>query len=80
MIDSLRITSFTRPNPDNYVVEFNFIPGKTYNIYYTLDLVTWTLVPNATFTFPSPGISRWTDDGSLTGGPASKKFYKVSVQ
>ena len=80
VVDTLHITSFSRPNPDNYAVEFNFTPGKTYKVYYSTNLSTWIEVPGAVFTFPSAGISRWIDDGSQTGGVAPKKFYKVSMQ
>jgi hypothetical protein len=52
-------------------------------IEYTSDLGSgiWTAVPSPVFTFPAPGIGRWIDDGTLTGGLSGKaRFYRVQQQ
>jgi hypothetical protein len=38
----------------------------------------WTPVTTALFTFPSPGVCQWVDDGTLTGGlNGPVRFYRV---
>lgn len=61
-------------------LQFNFISGRNYLIQFSNDLQTWTNVTNPVLSSPSPGVYSWTDDGSLTGGLATKRFYRVVVQ
>ena len=63
-----------------FVLQFDFVPGKSYVIEYSNDLKTWSAVFNPTLTSPASGIYQWRDDGSQTGGPALKVFYRIKVQ
>jgi len=60
-------------------VTFPCQEGKRYYIsWWTTDLLSWSSIFDPTFSFPMPGVCRWTDDGRLTnglGGPA--RFFRV---
>jgi hypothetical protein len=67
------------PNPDQTTFTWSSLADKTYSIFYTDDLLTWTLAVEA---FPSSGnqTTSWLDDGSLTGLPPSlapRRFYRI---
>ena len=78
--DGWAITTFARDPSGKMAVQFSFIPGLTYKISYSSNLVSWISIPGASLTFPSPGVCHWLDDGSLTGGLAPKRFYKLTVE
>jgi uncharacterized repeat protein (TIGR01451 family) len=67
------------PNNARFIIEFSSIPGRTYTILYSDDLVTWnvavpSVVANANYTF-------WYDDGppSTVSSPTNTphRFYRV---
>lgn len=56
------------------------IIGDAYQVQYSGDLVTWTLI--GTPAVASTGTMTWTDDGTQTGTPpsnATKRFYRIAV-
>jgi uncharacterized repeat protein (TIGR01451 family) len=62
-----------------FVIEFTTIPGKTYTIIYSDDLMTWkTAVPSIT---ANANITQWYDDGppKTLSKPESAgiRFYRV---
>lgn len=63
-----------------FVLEFDHLQGRVYEVFYSTNLVQWQLVPGVSFTFPSTGRARWTDDGGQTGGMGSLKFYRLRMQ
>ncbi len=67
------------PGTDQTIFTWSSLPGKTYSIFHTEDLLTWH---PAAENFPSSGnqTTFWTDDGSLTGLPPSLvpcRFYRA---
>jgi uncharacterized repeat protein (TIGR01451 family) len=68
-------------NPDNVrlVIGFNTVPGQTYTIEYSSDLVTWNIaVPSIV---ASANVTQWYDDGppETISKPTSVgyRFYRV---
>jgi uncharacterized repeat protein (TIGR01451 family) len=62
-----------------YVIEFNTIPGKTYTIIYSDDLLTWKVAtPSIT---ANANVTQWYDDGppKTDNKPASliSRYYRV---
>ena len=46
---------------NRFVIEFNSVPGRTYTIEYSDDLVTWNIaVPSIV---ASANVTQWYDDG-----------------
>lgn len=62
-----------------FSMTFDYIPEKTYGIDYSTNLVNWTTITSPSLTFPAAGKAKWSDDGSITGGARSKKFYRVKL-
>lgn len=67
------------PGTNQTIFTWSSLPGKTYSIFYTEDLLTWD---PAAENFPSSGnqTTSWTDDGSLTGLRPSlvpRRFYRT---
>jgi hypothetical protein len=75
-----RLSSITVAPAGGVVVQFNSVPGRSYTVEYSADLRTWNSVAGAQITSPSAGVAEWKDDGSLTGGLGSTRFYRVTVQ
>ncbi len=73
---SLLLTSIA-PTSTNVTVRFRSIVGRSYQMQYSATLTNWTSVVGAAFTSPQPGITQWIDDGTLTGGLAGARFYRV---
>ena len=74
-----KVFTDTRNNDTRFVIEFASVPGKTYNIIYSSDLVTWKV---ATPSVPaSANVTQWYDDGppKTESKPASvgARFYRV---
>jgi hypothetical protein len=74
------INDLTRgPTPDQTTFTWSSLADKSYSIFYSSDLLTWTV---AMPSFPSFGntTTSWTDDGSKTGVPPSlipRRFYRI---
>ncbi len=67
------------PGPVETTFAWSSLAERTYSIFYSDDLLTWTLAVEA---FPSSGnqTTSWIDDGSLTGLPPSlvvRRFYRI---
>ncbi|MBI3880962.1 MAG: hypothetical protein HY301_13000 [Verrucomicrobia bacterium] len=60
-------------------VQFQGWPDRAYLLEYADALGGWNPVSSPVLTFPSPGLAQWVDDGSLTGGLASARDYRVRV-
>jgi uncharacterized repeat protein (TIGR01451 family) len=70
------------PGDFRYVIVFNSIPGRTYTIEYSDDLVTWNLaVPSIV---AAANVTQWYDDGppETLSKPSSvsTRFYRVILQ
>jgi T5SS/PEP-CTERM-associated repeat protein len=62
-------------------VTFPCHAARTYRIWFSSDLFTWSEVLDPTFSFPEDGLCRWTDDGRSTGGlGGTSRFFRVSVE
>jgi hypothetical protein len=64
------------------VIGFNTIPGRTYTIEYSSDLVTWSIaVPSIV---ANANVTQWYDDGppKTVSEPMSVgyRFYRVIQQ
>ena len=68
----------TNSTPNRYVLEFNSIPGKTYTIYYSSDLISWTAaVPTITAV---ASYTIWYDDGppkTISLPVSTNRFYQI---
>ncbi len=67
------------PQPDQATLTWSSVAGKSYSVFYTADLLLWSLADDAA---PSAGArtTSWTDDGSKTGIPPSlvpRRFYRT---
>jgi T5SS/PEP-CTERM-associated repeat protein len=78
----LRITMITINGASHAALRFPFVAGKSYRVYFTDDpaAVPWVAVNAPVFTEPVPGYYEWVDDGSLTGGLASGRSYRVGLE
>ena len=56
---------------------FDYALGVTYGIDYSTNLASWLPVSNPQISI-NGNTARWSDDGSLTGGFGTKKFYRVN--
>jgi T5SS/PEP-CTERM-associated repeat protein len=78
---ALAILSVTVNGAGHSVVRFQSVTGKSYRVEYSDNFATWNVATGATFTNPSPGVSEWVDDGTLTGGPpAAGRAYRIGLQ
>jgi T5SS/PEP-CTERM-associated repeat protein len=78
---ALAILSVTLNGAGHSVVRFQSVTGKSYRVEYSDNFTTWSEATGATFTNPSPGVSEWVDDGTLTGGlPAAGRAYRIGLQ
>lgn len=72
----------TTENPTTHQMDVTFptLPQRTYQVYWSADLMTWF---PASALVNGDGTSKvWTDDGSVTGsapGVTGKRFYSVRV-
>ncbi|MBW8865087.1 MAG: DUF11 domain-containing protein [Verrucomicrobia bacterium] len=69
----------TRSGTTRFVIEFASVPGKTYTIIYSPDMVNWKVAtPSVT---ASANVTQWYDDGppKTESVPASipSRFYRV---
>jgi hypothetical protein len=74
-----KVFTDTRNDDTRFVIEFASVPGKTYNIIYSSDLVTWKVAtPSVT---ASGNVTQWYDDGppKTESKPSSvgQRFYRV---
>ena len=61
-----------------FTLEFDYNQGVRYVIYYSTNLATWKPV-NTPNLVVAAGKAQWSDDGTLTGGVSSRKFYRVRL-
>jgi hypothetical protein len=81
VIETLRITSYARNNVNGAItLQFDYLSGRTHTIQYSSTLTNWANVTGATLSFPAATTAQWTDDGSLTGGLAPIRFYRVQAE
>jgi hypothetical protein len=64
---------------NRFVIQFNSVPGRTYTIEYSDDLVTWNIaVPSIV---ASANVTQWYDDGPpktlSKPGSVPSRFYRV---
>ena len=64
---------------NRFVIQFNSVPGRTYTIEYSDDLVTWKIaVPSIV---ASANVTQWYDDGPpktlSKPGSVPSRFYRV---
>jgi T5SS/PEP-CTERM-associated repeat protein len=76
----------TMTAPNTLTLDFGTVAGRTYHLWYSTDLLTWTELPVPGYEHPASNVNRWTDDGILTGMTGSAPFasgvpgfYRVSV-
>jgi hypothetical protein len=74
-----KIFTDTRTNGTRFVIEFVTVPGKTYTIIYSADMVNWKVAtPSVT---ANANVTQWYDDGppKTESAPLSvtNRFYRV---
>jgi len=74
-----KVFTDTRTNGLRFVIEFVSVPGKTYTIIYSPDMVTWKVAtPSVT---ANANVTQWYDDGppKTESPPVSvgTRFYRV---
>jgi hypothetical protein len=62
------------------IVRFQHTAHRAYAIHWSEDLTNWQTVPDPVLTYREPGLAEWIDDGSLTGGVAAQRFYRVRLR
>lgn len=78
--DKLAIASSSRETNGVFVLPFHFAASRHYVIEYSSNLQSWSALTNPPLTYyAAPGIARWRDDGSQTGGMSSNRFYRVRI-
>jgi hypothetical protein len=72
-------TDTRNPGNPRFGIQFNSIPGRTYTIIYSDDLVTWNAaVPSLV---AAANVTQWYDDGPPeTLSRPSTRFYRVILQ
>jgi len=58
------------------VLSFAGIPGYTYNVDRSTNLISWTTIE--TTNAPGTGLFNYTDDFSDLGGPPSSAYYRLT--
>jgi hypothetical protein len=66
------------PDGQSLTVSWSLLPDRVYSLSWSSNLTTWSPAVRV----PSAGntVTRWTDDGSSTGGPpvaAPRRFYRI---
>jgi len=74
-----RVFTDTRNDDLRFVIEFVSVPGQTYNVIYSSDLITWkAATPSIT---ANANVTQWYDDGppKTESKPASvnTRYYRV---
>jgi outer membrane protein assembly factor BamB len=69
----LNITDQVPVSATSFMIEWQSVPGKQYQVQTSTDLVSWTTV--ATVTASSGSTTSWTD----TSAGAGKKFYRIRI-
>jgi uncharacterized repeat protein (TIGR01451 family) len=74
-----RVFADTRNDGMRFVIEFNSVPGKTYAVIYSSDLVTWKVAtPSIKAT---ANVTQWYDDGppktESKPGSVTSRNYRV---
>jgi len=78
---ALKIISVHRDEDMGAAMRFSFAASRRYLIEYSGDLKTWSAIENpALIYYAAPGVADWRDGGSLTGGLAEDRFYRVKVK
>jgi hypothetical protein len=57
----------------------SIVAGLGHVVDFSGDLQSWQTIAAPAFTEPQTGFAEWIDDGTLTGGAAVKRFYRVRV-
>ena len=65
-------------------LQFPFAFGRTYHLWFSTNLASWTELPVPGYLLPQPGVGQWTDDGSLAGSALFNsrwpRFYRISFE
>jgi hypothetical protein len=77
---ALRLVPFGGGISDPVTLKFPHVANRRYSLEFTEDFTDWQRITNAPLLFLEPGTAQWTDDGALTGGRSSKRFYRVAVE
>ncbi len=74
-------TTTKEPSTGNYTVCYPTLSGRTYQVFYSTDLVTWNLASDSVA--GDGTVKCWTDDGTgatqTASNVAARRFYKVKV-
>lgn len=76
---AMQISAITLTPAGQATLRFPLVPGLGHVVDFSGDLQTWQTIAAPVFTEPQTGFAQWTDDGTLTGGAASKRFYRVRL-
>jgi hypothetical protein len=80
LASSVMLISSTTLTPAGQVtLRFPLVPGLGHVMDFTPDLTTWHTITAPVFTEPQTGFAEWTDDGTLTGGAAPQRFYRLRL-
>ena len=66
-------------NPDGVVVEWQAVIGLSYTVEISADLVSWYSPMDWRGIVATSTVMSVIDDGSVTGGTASSRFYRVDL-
>jgi len=73
-----------KASPTSLTLQFPYTVGRTYHLWFSTNLTSWTELAVPGYLQPQPGVGQWTDDGSLAGttpfSSRSPRFYRVSVE
>jgi dienelactone hydrolase len=76
---AMQISSTTITPTGQVTLRFPLVPGLGHVVDFSGDLQAWQTIAAPAFTEPQTGFAEWIDDGTLTGGAAVKRFYRVRV-
>ena len=78
----VKILSYARQPAGEFRLQFRFIPGMIYRVWFSPNLQSWTEATGAaaSFTFPAVDRAEWIDNGATTGGLGGTRFYRVSAE
>jgi hypothetical protein len=71
------LDAYEGPNPDDFTIEWNSLPGESYRIETTDNLQgLWNLLAEVTGAADST-TSSYTHNGALSLGPPPRRFYHI---
>jgi hypothetical protein len=76
---AMQISAITLTPTGQVTLRFPLVPGLGHAVDFSSDLQTWQTIAAPVFAEPQTGLADWLDDGTLTGGAAARRFYRVRV-